>query len=256
MYAVIETGGKQYRVEVGTELEVELLDVEAGESMKFDRVLLVADGETAAIGRPVVANAEVDATILGRDRGVKTISFKYRPKARRRVKKGHRQELTLLRISDIVLAGHSAAADVAQEEAARKRDRSKLEEAARRQAAADAELAAKLAAEKPVEKAAKATPAKATPAKAAPKSTKAAPARSTTAAKPAKAATAAKSPTKATAAKASAAKATAAKATPAKVSSKAPTKTAAAPRTTAKKSAPASKTPAKAPAKRTTKKES
>jgi large subunit ribosomal protein L21 len=241
MYAVIETGGKQYRVEVGTELEVELLDVEAGESMKFDRVLLVADGETAAIGRPVVANAEVEATILGRDRGVKTISFKYRPKARRRVKKGHRQELTLLRISDIVLAGHSAAADVAQEEAARKRDRSKLEEAARRQAAADAELAAKLAAEKPVEKAAKATPAKE-----APKSTKAAPARSTTAAKPAKAATAAKSPTKATAAKA----------TPAKVSSKAPTKTAAAPRTTAKKSAPASKTPAKAPAKRTTKKES
>jgi large subunit ribosomal protein L21 len=251
MYAVIETGGKQYRVEVGTELEVELLDVEAGESMKFDRVLLVADGETAAIGRPVVANAEVEATILGRDRGVKTISFKYRPKARRRVKKGHRQELTLLRISDIVLAGHSAAADVAQEEAARKRDRSKLEEAARRQAAADAELAAKLAAEKPVEKAAKATPAKE-----APKSTKAAPARSTTAAKPAKAATAAKSPTKATAAKASAAKATAAKATPAKVSSKAPTKTAAAPRTTAKKSAPASKTPAKAPAKRTRKKES
>jgi large subunit ribosomal protein L21 len=246
MYAVIETGGKQYRVEVGTELEVELLDVEAGESMKFDRVLLVADGETAAIGRPVVANAEVEATILGRDRGVKTISFKYRPKARRRVKKGHRQELTLLRISDIVLAGHSAAADVAQEEAARKRDRSKLEEAARRQAAADAELAAKLAAEKPVEKAAKATPAKE-----APKSTKAAPARSTTAAKPAKAATAAKSPTKATAAKA-----TVAKATPAKTSSKAPTKSAAATKTTAKKSAPASKTPAKAPAKRTTKKES
>jgi large subunit ribosomal protein L21 len=248
MYAVIETGGKQYRVEVGTELEVELLEVEAGESMKFDRVLLVADGETAAIGRPVVANAEVEATILGRDRGVKTISFKYRPKARRRVKKGHRQELTLLRISDIVLDGPSAAADVAQEEAARKRDRSKLEEAARRQAAADAELAAKLAAEKPVEKAAKATPAKATPAKAAPKST---PASRTTAGKPAKAGTAAKSPTKATAAKG-----TAAKATPAKTSSKAPTKTAAAPRTSAKKSAPASKTPAKAPAKRTTKKES
>src|SRR5436305_13773357 len=61
MYAVIETGGKQYRVEVGTELEVELLDVEPGASMKFDRVLLVADGETAAIGRPIVTNAEVAA---------------------------------------------------------------------------------------------------------------------------------------------------------------------------------------------------
>ena len=162
MYAVIETGGKQYRVEVGTELEVELLDVEAGASMKFDRVLLVADGETAAIGRPVVTNAEVAATVIGRGRGEKTISFKYRPKARSRVKKGHRQELTLLRISDIVLDGHSAAADVRAAEEATKKDRARLEEAARRQAAADAELAAKLAAEKP----AKAAPAKASAPKA------------------------------------------------------------------------------------------
>jgi large subunit ribosomal protein L21 len=149
MYAVIETGGKQYRVEVGTELEVELLDVEAGSAMQIERVLLVADGETASIGRPLVENASVAATVVGRDRGEKVISFKYRPKARRRVKKGHRQELTLLRISDIVLDGHSAAADVKAAEDARQRDRSKLEEAARRQAAADAELAKKLAAEKP-----------------------------------------------------------------------------------------------------------
>jgi large subunit ribosomal protein L21 len=160
MYAVIETGGKQYRVEVGTELEVELLDVEPGAAMKFERVLLVADGETASIGQPVVTNAEVAATVIGRARGVKTISFKYRPKARRRVKKGHRQELTLLRISDIVLDGHSAAADVQEADAARQRDRAKLEEAARRQAAADAELAAKLAAEKPA-KAASAAESKA-----------------------------------------------------------------------------------------------
>ena len=59
MYAVIETGGKQYRVEVGTELEVELLDVEAGQSITLDRVLLVADGAEAAIGQPVVENAAV-----------------------------------------------------------------------------------------------------------------------------------------------------------------------------------------------------
>src|SRR5438093_13747590 len=57
MYAVIETGGKQYRVEVGTELEVELLDGDAGASIKVERVLLVADGDTAAIGRPIVENA-------------------------------------------------------------------------------------------------------------------------------------------------------------------------------------------------------
>src|SRR5439155_17920667 len=88
MYAVIETGGKQYRVEVGTELEVELLDADAGDSIKVERVLLVADGETAAIGRPVVENASVAAEIVRRDRGPKPINFKYGPKTRRRVKKG------------------------------------------------------------------------------------------------------------------------------------------------------------------------
>ena len=76
MYAVIETGGKQYRVEVGTELEVELLDVAPGESLNVERVLLVADGDTAAIGRPLVENASVAAEVVRRDRGVKTISFK------------------------------------------------------------------------------------------------------------------------------------------------------------------------------------
>jgi len=148
MYAVIETGGKQYRVEVGMELEVELLDVEPGDSLQVERVLLVADGETAAIGRPLVANASVAAEVVRRDRGVKTISFKYRPKARRRVKKGHRQELSVLRISDIVLDGKSAAAEKAEADKARAAERAKLEETAKKQAAADAELAAKLAADK------------------------------------------------------------------------------------------------------------
>ncbi len=159
MYAVIETGGKQYRVEVGTELEVELLDAASGESVAFDRVLLVADGEAASIGRPVVANASVTGEILRRDRGEKLISFKYRPKARRRVKKGHRQELSVIRISDIVLDGKSAAAAVAKAEEARKTERQRLEEAARKQAEQDAALAAKLAADKAT--ADKATTAKA-----------------------------------------------------------------------------------------------
>ena len=92
MYAVIETGGKQYRVEVGTELEVELLDVEPGQSITLERVLLVADGSEAAVGTPVVEGAAVEAEVVGRQRGDKVIAFKYRPKARRRVKKGHRQE--------------------------------------------------------------------------------------------------------------------------------------------------------------------
>jgi len=150
MYAVIETGGKQYRVEVGTELQVELLDAEAGDAVQLERVLLVADGETAAIGRPLVANASVAAEVVRRERGEKTISFKYRPKARRRVKKGHRQELMVLRISDIVLDGKSAAGEAAQVESARRTERQRLEAAARKQGEADAALAAKLAAEKPV----------------------------------------------------------------------------------------------------------
>ena len=192
MYAVIETGGKQYRVEVGTELEVELLDVEPGKNVTFDRVLLVADGDEASIGRPVVDGAAVSAEVVRLDRGPKLISFKYRPKARSRVKKGHRQELTILRISDIVLNGKSAAKSVAKAESDAKTERQRLEEAAAAQAAKDAALAAKLAASKaPATKATAKADTKAgskaaakadtkAPAKAAPKADAKAPAKKTT----------------------------------------------------------------------------
>jgi large subunit ribosomal protein L21 len=172
MYAVIETGGKQYRVELGTELEVELLDAEAGQSVTLERVLLVADGDEASIGRPLVANAAVQAEVVRQTRGEKVISFKYRPKARRRVKKGHRQELTVLRVTDLVLDGRSAAAAARKANQDAKTERERLAEAAARQAAEDARLAARLAAQaKPVET----TPAEATPAK--PKAAKATPAK-------------------------------------------------------------------------------
>src|SRR6187200_2627459 len=137
MYAVIETGGKQYRVEVGTELEVELLDVEPGKTVTIDRVLLVADGDESTIGRPLVTDASVSAEVVTQTRGPKLISFKYRPKARSRVKKGHRQELTVLRIADITFGGKSAA-----------------------KAAKKAELAAKLAVGADAEKKATKTEAK------------------------------------------------------------------------------------------------
>ena len=149
MYAVIETGGKQYRVEVGTELEVELLDAEPGKTVTVGRVLLVADGDDASIGQPTVDGAAVSAEVVRQSRGDKVIAFKYRPKARRRVKKGHRQDLTVLRISDITLNGKSAAKSAAQADADAKSERQRLEEAAAAQAAKDAELAAKLAASKP-----------------------------------------------------------------------------------------------------------
>ena len=177
MYAVIETGGKQYRVEVGTELEVELLDVEPGQAITLDRVLLVADGDESAIGRPLVADAAVSAEVLRQTRGEKLISFKYRPKARSRVKKGHRQELTVLRITDVRLGSKSAAESVRRAEADAKTERQRLEDAAAKQAAADAALAAKLAKSAEADdKSKKATTAKTSPtaetkteAKAAPK---------------------------------------------------------------------------------------
>jgi large subunit ribosomal protein L21 len=145
MYAVIESGGKQYRVEVGTELQVELLDAEPGQSITLERVLLVADGDDATIGQPVVDGAAVEAEVLRRDRGEKLIVFKYGPKTRRRVKKGHRQDLTILRITDVRLGGKSAAESARKAEHDAKTERQRLEEAAARQAAQDAALAEKLA---------------------------------------------------------------------------------------------------------------
>jgi large subunit ribosomal protein L21 len=105
MYAVIETGGKQYRVEVGTELEVELIDAQPGQAITLDRVLLVGDGDDTAIGQPMVANAAVEAEVLRRDRGDKLIVFKYKPKKRQRSKVGHRQQLTELKIGAIRAPG-------------------------------------------------------------------------------------------------------------------------------------------------------
>ena len=117
----------------------------AGATITIDRVLLVADGDDSTIGRPLVADASVSAEIVPQTRGPKLISFKYRPKARSRVKKGHRQDLTLLRIADITLGGKSAAKSARKAEDEAKTERQRVAEAAAAQAAKDAELAAKLA---------------------------------------------------------------------------------------------------------------
>jgi large subunit ribosomal protein L21 len=161
MYAVIETGGKQYTVELGTELEVELLDAEPGQEINLDRVLLVVDGDKSAIGQPIVGDAAVTAKVLRFDRGEKTIAFKYRPKARSRVKKGHRQELTVLKITEVRLGTKSAAAEAKVAEAAADAAREKVSKAAARQAAEDAALAEKLKARKAAEAEAEAPKAKA-----------------------------------------------------------------------------------------------
>ncbi len=146
MYAVIETGGKQYRVELGSEIEVDRMDVEPGQTIDLDRVLLVADGDQAAIGAPLVDGATVSASVVAQTRGEKLIVFKYKPKARTRVKNGARADLTLLRIADIAWAGRSAAKEGAAADADRKAAAEMAAKVAAERAAVDEALAAKLAA--------------------------------------------------------------------------------------------------------------
>jgi len=102
MYAVIKTGGKQYRVSPGDSIEVEKLPHEVGEQIELAQVLLVADGSGATIGRPLVKGAKVKATVTRQAKGRKVIVFKYRSSKRYRRRKGHRQHFTRLRIDEIV----------------------------------------------------------------------------------------------------------------------------------------------------------
>ena len=101
MYAVVETGGKQYRAMPGEFVDVERLPAEVGQQITLDRVLMIADGESITIGQPTVAGAQVLATVVGQRRHRKVIFFHYVPKKRERKKHGHRQHYTRLRIDGI-----------------------------------------------------------------------------------------------------------------------------------------------------------
>jgi len=119
MYAVVTTGGKQYRVEAGSELVIERLAEEAGTSVTFDRVLLIGDGEAITIGTPTVDGASVSGTVLREELGPKLIIFKFKQKATYRRTRGHRQHLVRVRIDGINASGKKAAkADKAQPEKA------------------------------------------------------------------------------------------------------------------------------------------
>ncbi len=111
MYAVVSSGGKQYRVEAGSELIIERPGVDDGATITFDRVLLVGDGEAVTVGTPTVAGATVSGTVLGEALGPKLIIFKFKQKATYRRKNGHRQHLTRVRIDEITADGKSTRAD-------------------------------------------------------------------------------------------------------------------------------------------------
>ncbi|MCB1934764.1 MAG: 50S ribosomal protein L21 [Nitrosomonas sp.] len=101
MYAVIKTGGKQYRIKVGEKLKVEQLDVENGGELILDQVLMVADGEKISMGSPLVEGAKVSATVLGQGRHDKIRIFKMRRRKHYQKHQGHRQNYTEIQITGI-----------------------------------------------------------------------------------------------------------------------------------------------------------
>jgi large subunit ribosomal protein L21 len=107
MFAIIKNGGRQYKVSAGDRLEVNRMAVEVGRQVQFGEVLLISDADTTMVGSPLVENALVLATATAHTRGKKLIVFKYKSKKRYRHKRGHRQELTVFSIDDIVANGKS-----------------------------------------------------------------------------------------------------------------------------------------------------
>jgi len=152
MFAVLKTGGKQYKVQSGDMLRVEKLAADAGETVQFNDILMIG-GESPVVGAPMVADAAVQADVVDQIKGDKTINFvKRRRKHSSQRTKGHRQQLTLLRITEILASGAGKSGV----------------KAALGAGSAPAATAAPKAAKAPAKAAAKAAPAKAAPAKAAP----------------------------------------------------------------------------------------
>ena len=102
MYAVLKTGGKQYRVQAGESVRVEALPAEVGAAVSFDEVLMVGEGENVRLGQPTVAGATVNATVVSHGRGEKVEIFKMRRRKHYQKHQGHRQNYTELKIDSIV----------------------------------------------------------------------------------------------------------------------------------------------------------
>jgi large subunit ribosomal protein L21 len=104
MYAVIKTGGKQYKVAPGERLKIESLKAEAGDKVSFDEVLLIADGDSLTVGAPLVKGGKVNAEVVANGRGDKIRIIKHRRRKHYHKEQGHRQNFTEVKITDIVAA--------------------------------------------------------------------------------------------------------------------------------------------------------
>lgn len=143
-YAIIQSGGKQYKAVVGETIEVDRLSTDIGKKIDIEDILMVADGESVIIGAPTVAGAKVAAKVVNQIKAPKVIVFKYHPSKRYRVKNGHRQQYTRLLIESVDATG-LAASKAAKEEVAEKAPVAKEKSATEKKAPAKAKPAAEKA---------------------------------------------------------------------------------------------------------------
>ena len=115
MFAIVETGGKQYQVEEGRYLDVELLEGDKDSKVVFDKVVMIVNGKRSKVGQPYVAGASAEGTIVKHDRAKKIIVYKQRPKKGYRRKQGHRQGFTRVMISKIRTSAQKKAAETTEE---------------------------------------------------------------------------------------------------------------------------------------------
>ena len=111
MYAIVETGGKQYQVEEGRYVDIELIGEEADAKVVFDKVVMIVNGKKSKVGQPYVEKATVEGTVIKTDRAKKIIVYKQRPKKGYRVKQGHRQQFTRVMINKIRTTATKKAAE-------------------------------------------------------------------------------------------------------------------------------------------------
>ena len=114
MYAIVETGGKQYQVEEGRYVDIEKLEGDVESKVTFDNIVMIVNGKKSKVGQPYVANAKVEGTILKTDRAKKIIVYKQRPKKGYRLKQGHRQGFARVMINKIRTTASKAKAETAE----------------------------------------------------------------------------------------------------------------------------------------------
>jgi len=122
IYAIVETGGKQYKVTPGQTLDIDHLDVGEGNTVELDKVLLIADGAQVTVGKPTIEGAKVVAKAQGEKKGKKVIVYHFKAKTRHHVKTGHRQLYTTLMIAQVIVPGTTGEGEPVKKTRRRKKE--------------------------------------------------------------------------------------------------------------------------------------